>query len=76
MRSINITMRELEKDPQTESRVPVLNTNDELEDLSQQFNSMIDRMQRYIDQQRQFVEDVSHELRTPRCRGGRPLKDA
>ena len=41
MRSINITMRELEKDPQTESRVPVLNTNDELEDLSQQFNSMI-----------------------------------
>ncbi len=65
MRSINVTMRELEKDPQTESRVPVLNTNDELEDLSQQFNSMIDRMQRYIDQQRQFVEDVSHELRTP-----------
>lgn len=65
MRSINVTMRELEKDSQTESRVPVLNTNDELEDLSQQFNSMIDRMQRYIDQQRQFVEDVSHELRTP-----------
>ena len=26
---------------------------------------MLDRMQRYIEQQQQFVEDVSHELRTP-----------
>lgn len=33
--------------------------------MAHEFNDMIDRMQRYIDQQRQFVEDVSHELRTP-----------
>jgi signal transduction histidine kinase len=62
---INQTMHELGDDPQTSSRVPVLNSSDELDDLAEEFNLMIDRMQRYIDQQRQFVEDVSHELRTP-----------
>lgn len=65
MKSINETMHQLEEGPQTDSRVPKLRTNDELSDLAQEFNEMIDRMQRYIDQQRQFVEDVSHELRTP-----------
>ena len=28
-------------------------------------NMMLDRMQKYIEQQKQFVSDVSHELRTP-----------
>lgn len=65
MKLINETMLRLEEDPQTDSRVPELKTNDELSDLANEFNEMIDRMQRYIDQQRQFVEDVSHELRTP-----------
>ena len=65
MKLINETMRNLEEDPQTDSRVSKIDTNDELSDLAQEFNDMIDRMQRYIDQQRQFVEDVSHELRTP-----------
>lgn len=46
-------------------RVPVLNQHDELSELSLLFNDMLDRMQRYIEQQQQFVEDVSHELRTP-----------
>ncbi|MCP0886441.1 HAMP domain-containing histidine kinase [Ligilactobacillus sp. WILCCON 0076] len=46
-------------------RVPVLKQHDELSELSLLFNDMLDRMQRYIEQQQQFVEDVSHELRTP-----------
>ena len=46
-------------------RVPDLHRNDELSDLTDLFNSMLDRMERYVDQQQQFVEDVSHELRTP-----------
>ncbi|MCT1175922.1 HAMP domain-containing sensor histidine kinase [Pediococcus pentosaceus] len=65
MNLINQSMRNLEEDPQTDLRVPEIDTNDELSDLAHEFNDMIDRMQRYIDQQRQFVEDVSHELRTP-----------
>lgn len=38
---------------------------DELTELSIGFNDLLDTMELYIDQQKQFVEDVSHELRTP-----------
>ncbi|WP_412988240.1 ATP-binding protein [Pediococcus siamensis] len=68
LRPINVmnrTMKEVTEDPQTERRIPDLERNDELSDLAIVFNDMLDRMQRYIDQQHQFVEDVSHELRTP-----------
>ncbi|WP_032791182.1 sensor histidine kinase, partial [Lacticaseibacillus paracasei] len=44
---------------------PALKRNDELGDLVLEFNGMLDRIQRYIDQQGEFVQDVSHELRTP-----------
>ncbi|KRL07648.1 HAMP domain-containing histidine kinase [Liquorilactobacillus hordei] len=59
--------QEDEDDPIADIRVPIeaIKRNDELSDLSQLFNDMLDRMQRYIEQQQQFVEDVSHELRTP-----------
>ncbi|MFD1419500.1 HAMP domain-containing sensor histidine kinase [Lactiplantibacillus songbeiensis] len=65
MRKITQTINAVQDDPQTDSRVPALNRNDELSDLGTLFNDMLDQMQRYITQQQQFVEDVSHELRTP-----------
>lgn len=52
-------------DPNTQERMPVLKRDDELGDLVKNFNQMLDRMQAYIQQQKQFVGDVSHELRTP-----------
>ena len=39
--------------------------DDELKALADTFDSMIDRLERSFDQQRQFVQDASHELRTP-----------
>lgn len=45
-----------------------LNTNlakDELKDLALTFNAMLDRLESYMNQQKQFVSDASHELRTP-----------
>lgn len=39
--------------------------SDELTELSVGFNELLDTMDLYINQQKQFVEDVSHELRTP-----------
>ncbi len=39
--------------------------DDELKTLANTFDSMIDRLERSFDQQRQFVQDASHELRTP-----------
>lgn len=62
---LNKTMRSVRSDPKSDERVPLTRRNDELADLSELFNDMLDQMQRYIDQQQQFVGDVSHELRTP-----------
>ncbi|UQS85285.1 HAMP domain-containing histidine kinase [Apilactobacillus apisilvae] len=62
---ISNTINSVNDSPKTEVRVPDLHQNDELSDLGNLFNDMLDTMQRYIDQQQQFVGDVSHELRTP-----------
>lgn len=59
---INMTK---DSDPFADIRVPKINHNDELSQLAELFNAMLNRMERYIVQQQQFVEDVSHELRTP-----------
>ncbi|MDG3060580.1 HAMP domain-containing histidine kinase [Lacticaseibacillus casei] len=53
------------EEPESTVRIPALKRNDELGDLVLEFNGMLDRIQRYIDQQSEFVQDVSHELRTP-----------
>lgn len=56
---------DINKDPTDKRRVPDLHRNDELGELAISFNKMLDRMQAYMQQQKQFVGDVSHELRTP-----------
>ncbi len=65
IKNITNTMNDLRKDTQSTSRIEVAEGNDELDHLSMVFNDMLDKMQKYIEQQKQFVEDVSHELRTP-----------
>lgn len=62
---IHDTVKAVSQDPTKNIRVPKTSRNDELAELTEMFNEMLDRMQRYIDQQSQFVGDVSHELRTP-----------
>ena len=62
---IRNTMNEIKKTPDADIRVPEIKSRDELAALGNLFNDMLDQMQRYIEQQQQFVEDVSHELRTP-----------
>ena len=65
LKMLRDTMETIRKDPQSDIHAQVIETRDELSDLSEIFNEMIDRMRTYIEQQEQFVEDVSHELRTP-----------
>ncbi|MGX4645224.1 MULTISPECIES: HAMP domain-containing sensor histidine kinase [Holzapfeliella] len=65
VRQISKVAREVDEHPDETVRIPDLHRHDELGDMASAFNQMLDRMQRYIDQQKQFVEDVSHELRTP-----------
>ncbi|MBA1392811.1 HAMP domain-containing protein, partial [Lactobacillus sp. XV13L] len=56
---------EVNDDPNSTARIRDLHRHDELQELAVSFNQMLDRMQGYIDQQKEFVGDVSHELRTP-----------
>lgn len=65
MTDIRETLAIVTKDPTKDVRTPETKRNDELGELSHLLNEMLDRTQRYIDQQSQFVGDVSHELRTP-----------
>lgn len=47
------------------NRLDVSGSKDELKDLAKTFNNMLDRLQKSIETQNQFVSDASHELRTP-----------
>ena len=47
------------------ARLPVANPGDELGRLAATFNELLERLERSLDQQRQFMADASHELRTP-----------
>lgn len=40
-------------------------TNDEIVELSSNFNSMFDKIEKLFAKEKQFTADVSHELRTP-----------
>lgn len=62
---INKTIDDLNKKPDSDSRIKLKKRNDEIYDLTININKMLDRMQAYTNQQKEFVEDVSHELRTP-----------
>ncbi|MBP1041855.1 HAMP domain-containing protein [Vagococcus sp. BWB3-3] len=65
LKKITDTIAIIKSEPQSDVRLPALQTKDEFSDLTEVFNDMMDRMQKFIIQQQQFVEDVSHELRTP-----------
>ncbi|WP_125769921.1 sensor histidine kinase [Companilactobacillus furfuricola] len=65
IKEINKTIDDLNKKPDSDSRIKLKKRNDEIYDLTININKMLDRMQAYTNQQKEFVEDVSHELRTP-----------
>lgn len=65
IKAMSNVARQVNDDPNSSVRIKELHRQDELEDLALSFNKMLDRMQGYIEQQKQFVSDVSHELRTP-----------
>ena len=47
------------------ARLPHGNTSNELDRLAQEFNGMLDRLEKAFENQKQFVDDAGHELRTP-----------
>ncbi len=46
-------------------RLPVPDSNDEIEHLARTINDMLGRIERSVANERMFIDDASHELRTP-----------
>lgn len=46
-------------------RIDTSGPSDELKELAKTINSMVDRLERSVEKQKQFISDASHELRTP-----------
>lgn len=68
LRPLNLmatAIREVNADELDHHRIPVVASNDELEDLNRSFNSLLDRLHEAFEKQRRFTGDASHQLRTP-----------
>lgn len=53
------------KENKLQTRLDTRGAEDELKDLAINFNQMMDRLELFVERQKQFVSDASHELRTP-----------
>lgn len=67
LRPVEAVREEVEAVSSTElhRRVPLPETEDEIQRLAVTMNRMLDRLEQSQQQQRQFVSDASHELRSP-----------
>lgn len=48
-----------------DQRLPIRGTNDELDKLAGEFNQTLARLEKAVDEMKQFTASISHELRTP-----------
>ena len=46
-------------------RLPVAGSDDELDGLAESFNETLDRLEKAVEEMRQFTGSIAHELRTP-----------
>ena len=53
------------KPTQLSDRLPIRNTEDELDRLSETINGLLDRIAAYLQHRRDFLANAAHELRTP-----------
>lgn len=64
LKEMSDTVKEI-KGNELVARLDTNRAKDELKDLALAFNDMMDRLQVFVERQKQFASDASHELRTP-----------
>lgn len=62
---LNNSLDLVEEESLSDMRVKRPKSTDEWSELIVHINRLLDRIDKYVSSQKQFVEDVSHELRTP-----------
>ena len=65
LRQITLSARSICDGQDLSLRLPIMKNGDEVQELSQTFNGMMERLQLSFESERQFTSDAAHELRTP-----------
>ena len=65
IQQLRTAMNNVAQHPEVEFIPVSLNADDEIKDLAEIYNTMMAKLNSYLEAQKRFVSDASHELRTP-----------